>query len=277
MRLLTKIFTIVVLLLPVLKPVMARADIVFLVHGFHSGAYTWDVSGVTNILEQNGWPRAGLYTTPGFTVRYLAAPGEQAPNKTILIDLPSEAPLNLQADLLQTALLDVSRRYPGEPITLVGHSAGGVVARVVVVRNVVPDIKRLVTIAAPNLGTERALQALDAADVPWPFSMVADFFGGYGYDLVRRSEHLLVDLLPASPRTYLGWLNMQPHPDIEYIGIARGQELTLWGDWLVPAISQDLNNVPALAGRAILLTVPAGHGLVPMDGITLVGILNDYQ
>ena len=67
---------------------------------------------------------------------------------------------------------------------------------------------------------------------------------------------------------------MQPHPDIEYIGIVRGHELTLWGDWLVPAISQDLNNVPALAGRAILLTVPAGHELVPLDGVTLVGILN---
>lgn len=252
----------------------ASADIAVLVHGYHSSAMTWEASGTSSILEANGWPRAGLYTTQGFVVSYMPAAGEQSANKVFVVDLPSEAPINLQADLLQLSLADIQRRYAEEPITLIGHSAGGVVARVVVVRNQVPGIKRLVTIAAPNLGTERAIQALDAVDVPWPFTYIADFFGGGAYDTIRRSGHLLIDLLPATPGTFLGWLNVQPHPDIEYIAIGRGQELTLFGDWLVPGISQDLNNVPALSGRATLLTVPAGHELVPLDGITLVGILN---
>lgn len=256
-----------------LKPLIASADIAVLVHGYHSSAMAWETSGVSSILQENGWPRGGLYTTAGPGVRYLPAAGEQAANKTFVIDLPSEAPLNLQADLLQQALLDITRRYPDEPLSLIGHSAGGVVARVVVVRNIVPGVKRLVTIAAPNLGTERALQALNAVDVPWPFNYIADFFGGGAYDTVRRSGHLLVDLLPATPGTYLGWLNLQPHPDIEYIAVGRGHELRLFGDWLVPGISQDLNNVPALAGRATLLTVPANHELMPLDGATLVGIL----
>mgnify|MGYP001825619209 CR=1 FL=1 len=265
---------LVIALMFVLNPVSASADIAVLIHGYHSDAMAWERSGISSILQENGWPRAGLYTTAGGGVRYLPAAGESSADKVFVIDLPSEAPLNFQADLLSQALLDINSRYPDETITLAGHSAGGVVARIVVVRGTVPGITRLVAIASPNLGTERALQALEATDIPWPFSYIADFFGGGAYDTVRRSGHLLVDLLPATPGTYLGWLNVQPHPDIEYTSVGRGQSLTLHGDWLVPGISQDMNNVPALAGRATLLTVPAGHELVPLDGITLLGILN---
>jgi triacylglycerol lipase len=257
-----------------LKPVIASADIAVLVHGYHSSAMAWERSGVSSMLQENDWPRAGLYTTAGQGVRYLPAAGEQATNKVFVVDLPSEAPLNLQADLLQQILLDIGTRYPEEPITLVGHSAGGVVARIIVVRNTIPSVQRLVAIASPNLGTERVIQALDATDIPWPFNYIADFFGGDAYHTVRRSGHLLVDLLPATPGTYLGWLNVQPHPEIEYISMVRGQAHNLGGDWLVPGISQDLNNVPALSGRAALLTVPANHELTLLDGATLVSILN---
>lgn len=274
MRSFNKILLVSLLLMIGLRPFVASADIAVLVHGYHSSAMAWETSGVSSILQENGWPRTGLYTTAGPGVRYLPAATEPAANKAFVIDLPSEAPLNLQANLLQQALLDLGTRYPNEPITLVGHSAGGVVARIVIVRNKVPGVTRLVAIATPNLGTERALQALEATDIPWPFSMAADFFGGGAYDTVRRSGHLLIDLLPATPGTYLGWLNVQPHPDIEYVSVGRGQALTLHGDWLVPGISQDLNNVHALAGRATLLTVPSGHELMPLDGVTLVSILN---
>jgi hypothetical protein len=104
--------------------------------------------------------------------------------------------------------------------------------------------------------------------------MAADLFAGEDYNTVKRSRHLLIDLLPATPGTYLGWLNSQPHPEIEYIAVVRGQNLTMTGDWMVPGISQDLNNVAAIAGRAKVITVPSSHELTAMDGAMLASLLN---
>jgi pimeloyl-ACP methyl ester carboxylesterase len=257
-----------------LFPLSAMADILVLVHGYHSGAYAWEQSGVSSILENNGWPRGGLYTTAGPGVSMVPAAAVNASNKAFTVDLPSEAPVNLQASLLAVVLADLRSRYPGEPMTLVGHSAGAIVARTVLVQGGGGGVNRLVSIAAPNLGTERTVQALNAADVPWPFSYVADFFAGEGYDTVRRSRHLLIDLLPATPGTFLGWLNQQPHPDIEYIAVVRGHNLRMSGDWMVPGMSQDLNNVHAIAGKARVMTVPAEHELNPLDAAVLLEILN---
>lgn len=257
-----------------LLPLRAGADIAVLVHGYHASAASWEQSGVVTTLANNGWPRAGLYSTAAGTIRLHPAAAVDSDNSLYLVDLPSEAPLLLQADLLQSILQDIRRRHPRQPIILVGHSAGGVVSRIVLVRGSVGGISTLVTIAAPNLGTERSIQALNATDIPWPFNTVADMFAGEGYDTLRRSQGLLIDLLPAAPRTLLGWLNNQPHPDIDYYAIIRGHSLAMTGDWLVPGISQDLNNVPALAGRARVLTVPAGHELVALDGPALLTILN---
>ena len=263
------------LLLVLLLPTPLMAEIAVLIHGYHSGAQAWEASGVSTILQQNGWPRAGFYSASGSRVQYFASPEKSSTNRVFVIDLPSEAPVLLQASLLSTALNDIRQRHPLEPITLIGHSAGAIVARTVLVKGNVTGVKRLISIAGPNLGTERTIQALNATDIPWPFSMVADFVAGDDYDTVKRSRHLLIDLLPATPGTYLGWLNTQPHPDIEYIAIVRGQNLTMSGDWMVPGISQDLNNVVAIAGRARVITVPAQHELSPVDGAGLVAILNE--
>ena len=262
------------LILCLLLPAPVMAEVAVLVHGYHSGAQAWESSGVSSILEQNGWPRAGLYSGVGSRVQYFAAAGNDKQNKTYVVDLPSEAPVMLQADLLSMALNDIRQRNPLEPITLIGHSAGAIVARTALVKGNVNGVIRLISIAGPNLGTERTIQALNATDIPWPFSMVADIFAGGDYKTVKRSRHLLIDLLPATPGTYLGWLNNQPHPEIEYIAIVRGQSLTMSGDWMVPGISQDLNNVVAIAGRAKVITVPSGHELSPIDGAGLVNILN---
>ena len=263
------------LTLTLLLPLPAIAEIAVLIHGYHSGATAWEISGVSSVLQENGWPRAGLYSTAGPGVQYLPAPESSATNRVFVIDLPSEAPVGLQAGLLSTALNDIRQRYPLEPITLIGHSAGAIIARTVLVRGDMKDVKRLISIAGPNLGTERTIQALNATDVPWPFSYVADMFGGGDYHTIKRSRHLLIDLLPATPGTYLGWLNVQAHPDIEYVAVVRGHNLQMSGDWMVPGMSQDLNNVVALSGRAKVLTVPADHALSPLDGATLVGILNE--
>ena len=263
------------LLLSLLLPAPVMAEVAVLIHGYHSGAQAWEASGVLPILQQNGWSRAGLYSSIGARVQYFAAPESAAANKVFVIDLPSEAPVLLQADLLGTVLNDIRQRQPQEAITLIGHSAGAIVARSVLVNGNAGRVKRLISIAGPNLGTERTIQALNATDIPWPFSMAADFFAGDDYDTVKRSRHLLIDLLPATPGTFLGWLNSQPHPELEYIAIVRGQSLTMSGDWMVPGISQDLNNVSAIAGQAKVITVPSTHELSPVDGAMLASILNE--
>lgn len=266
------------ILMGTLLPLPAMAEIAVLVHGYHSSAAAWETSGVSTILQENGWPRAGLYTTAGRSIQYMQhkqAADSSADNRVFVVDLPSEAPVVLQAGLLGTALNDISLRYPGEPITIVGHSAGAIIARTVLVRGNATGIDRLISIAGPNLGTERTIQALNATSVPWPFSYLADFFAGADYHTIKRSRHLLVDLLPATPGTYLGWLNVQPHPELEYIAVVRGHNLTMEGDWMVPGMSQDLNNVIALSGRAEVITVPAGHELSPLDGAALATILNE--
>ena len=48
-----------------------------------------------------------------------------------------------------------------EKLILVGHSAGGVVARLVVLGNNPYRVDELITIASPHLGTVRAAQGLD--------------------------------------------------------------------------------------------------------------------
>ena len=71
------------------------------------------------------------------------------------------------------------------------------------------------------------------------------------------------------------WLNAQPHPDIGYFSIVRSGDATGWGDVIVPTYSQDMNNIPALRGRASLVTVPARHGLVPHDGSVIANLIAD--
>ena len=140
------------------------------------------------------------------------------------------------------------------------------------VQNRVPRAKALITIASPHLGTGRAIEALEATDDPFPFSLLKDFFSGGLYDLVRDSRGVLVDLTPARPGSLLYWLNAQPHPDIAYVSILRPGPVGL-GDELVPAYSQDMNNVPALAGRSSTLSLPVGHSLQPLDGLKLLETL----
>lgn len=269
-----KVLLVVALWAALLAPV-ARAEIVLLVHGYLGDAGSWDRSGVTTALQQRGWQPAGVFlATPG-GIQLVPGRGASASNKVYSVDLPSEAPILVQVSLLNGILASITTTHPGEPIVLVGHSAGGVVARAALVRGGATNVKALVTIASPHLGTGLAEEALDATDIPFPLSLLTDFLGGRTYHTAMRSRSLYVDLIRARPGSFLYWLNNQPHPDIQYVSVVRATNGP--GDYVVPAYSQDMNNVPALRGRSRLVTLPGPHELEPADGAVIAKLLAEIH
>ena len=250
----------------------ARADVLVLIHGYMGSAISWEASGISALLDAEGWRRSGILAGP----QLIPQAGNGSENKRYAVELPSLAPMLLQAELLQAMLQRINAMHPGEPLIIAAHSAGGVVARLVLTRAVVADVKALITLASPHLGTARASQALDATDTPWPFCLVEDFFSGGSYRAVKRSRGALLDLTPAYPGSLLYWLNQLPHPEIAYYSIVTPGPAGL-GDELVPVFGQDMNNVPALQGRSKVVTVAGGHSLNPQLGIALIGILAQIE
>lgn len=251
----------------------ARADVLVLVHGYLGSAHSWEGSGVNAVLDANGWHRTGILTGgPGGIQLIPATTVSKGGNSVYTVELPSIAPMMVQADHLQAMLGAITSSHPDEPIIVAAHSAGGVVARIVLVRNGIPNATALVTISTPHLGTLRAVQALDATDTPFPFCLVENFFGGDEYRVVKDSWGALIDLTPARPGNLLHWLNGQPHPDIAYHSIIRTGPVGM-GDELVPVFSQDMNNVHSLKGRSHVVAVATGHALNPQDGMALLKIL----
>lgn len=249
-----------------------RSDVLVLAHGYLGSAASWERSGVVPMLVQKGWERAGILSLGPGGVTEVSGTGRKAEKKIYLVELPSIAPLGLQADHLTPMWRLLAQRHPNEPLILVGHSAGGVVLRLSLVRGEVPNPKALITIASPHLGTPRAEQALNATDDPWPIEILRDFFDDGDYRTLRVSRGLYLDIVRQHPGSLLFWLNHQPHPDIRYISIVRGGPFAM-GDFLVPGISQDLNNVPVLRGKATSRIAGAGHELFWPDGQLLASLL----
>lgn len=254
------------------------AEITLLAHGYMSDSSIWEVSGVNNSLRQKGWHYAGNlgYSPAGLMNNTKTLNG--AENRFYTVQLPAMAPAAIQASWLNAALQYLAVQYPGEPVNLVGHSAGGVVARLSLVQYGVGNVKRLITIASPHLGTDKAIDALDATNNSGMFgfikkALVKDAIGSGLYNTLRHSRGILIDLTPPAPGSMLFWLNAQAHPDIEYISIIRSSGFNIAGDIAVPPFSQDMNQVPVLAGKSKPYIVIQGHELTPQDGKLLAEIL----
>ncbi len=259
-------------------PFCAQAKVTVLVHGYLSNASTWERSGVNAMLRQAGWRQAGhLGISPtGFTD--VALPHEDSDKLFYTVDLPSLAPAPIQASWLKAALDRISARHPEQDISIVAHSAGGVVARLTLVQYGAGKVKRLITIAAPHLGTDKAVRALDAVDDGGMFGMIKEWLvreeiGDGMYNTLQVSRGILFNLVPPAPGTLLYWLNIQPHPDIEYVSVIRSGGYVIAGDLIVPPFSQDMNQVPALRGKSKVYVTVQGHELTPNDGRLLAEIL----
>lgn len=251
----------------------AQATILVLNHGHLSHADTWHRSGVVQILEKNHWYGGGTLQATPWGIQIRPGPGQQSTNKIYLTELPSMAPLDIQANQMQAMLTLLNQRHPKEPIVLVGHSVGGVVARLALVKQYLPNVVALITIASPHLGTPRAEQALDATYDPWPIEVVKSFFGGSRYQTLKNSRGLYRDIVQPWPGSLLFWLNKQSHPKIHYFSVVRSRPFVLWGDALVPGTSQDMNNVQPLTGQSKRYVTVSSHELNPGDGMVLLNIL----
>lgn len=270
-----KLFQMLISLLLLLS-VNAHADVMLLIHGYLGDANSWEKSGINDELNQNGWARAGMFQGSPQGPQLFVTEANDAENVVYVATLPSQTPVMIQADILKNIIDIIEQYHPDSEIILVGHSAGGVVARMVLIRHQLTNVKALITIATPHIGTGRADQALDITANHGPFNMVKSFVGGNDYDALKHSRGLMVDLRHPQPGNMLYWLNSQPHPDIHYASIIRLNNDGATGDYYVPGFSQNMNNVPPLQGQSSTFTTPTSHFLVRQDANTIISIIDKF-
>jgi len=270
-----RIYFYILVLVASLLTSVARADVLVLVHGWNANADTWVRSGVAPLLVQHGWHDAGVVIATPQGVSHLPGyPSRVTSKRFYRVHLPSNTPMLLQASHLTSQLAFIQQRHPDESLEVAGHSSGGVVARLVAIKPELVNIHKLITIASPHLGTPRAVQGLEVVDskpffCPGPgIDFLKSLFGGNKYDYLKHSRGAMLDLAPAGTGNLIDWLNQQVHPEIQYHSIVH-----MGLDNLVPTVSQDLKQVPALAGRATTHVIQAPHNLNPGDGHLLLRIL----
>lgn len=255
-------FLALILIFLISLPTYASQILVF-VHGYLGDGGEWRPTGIINTLQHNGWQDAG-HLFPHGPALGIVQPSATA-NYIYTVTLPSEAPLSAQAQWLDVYLRTLQQRHPAGALILVGHSAGGVVARLVMVAGKIP-VQGLITIASPHLGTDKAELGAEINNSPasWVTPML-------GLGTINRSQGLYRDLIRERPYTLLFWLNRQPHPQGIYISVIRTGD-----NWVAP-YSQDMNNVLALKGLSETVVTAGTHSLNPFDGPLLVFLLSKLQ
>jgi len=259
-------------LLLFLLPAATHAQVAVLVHGHLSSGETWARHGILAALAHEGWGYGGHLLAN----RSIPAPAPRYARTVYTANLLSTAPLPNQAAALQQQLRAVQRRHPGEEIILVGHSAGGVVARLLLVEYGPQQVTRLITIASPHIGTPRAARGLEITeDHGPPIETVKRVVGGNDYRGAKKSRQLYRELLPGNRASVLDWLNRQEHPPLDYLSVIRVPAAGTKGDKIVPVYSQDMNMIPVLHGKARSFTTPGDHFLKPLDGPLIARLLSD--
>ncbi|MEZ5449229.1 MAG: alpha/beta fold hydrolase [Thiolinea sp.] len=253
-----------------LLPGWLWAQTLVLIPGFMSQGMDWRFNQVTPALQASGWVDGGNYLmTRNGILNTVQLP--QRPERVFYtLSLPNQAPIAYQGRILDQ-YLDLIYQQRQEPLILVGHSAGGVVARDWLVRSNRVPVKALVTIATPHLGT--------------PLAQLSDWFSRtemlnlanmLGFKQLPDAHGLFKDLREEQPGRYLYWLNHQPHPPLHYAAIVRNSQSPPEVDLIVPRHSQDMNYVYALRGQAERWNTDRGHFLSREDGYLLARIVSRW-
>ncbi len=247
----------------------AFAKTVVLVHGFMTDGMYWRNSGFTVPLPRAGYTDGGSYTFSPWGMMIPRPIGKPA-NVFYTVNLPSETNLQTQEAIIAQYLNHIYTQRQ-EPITLLGHSAGGLVSRLYLLDPYRVPINGLITIATPHLGTPAANIAYLAGNSP--IGMMASMVGG---DTLQDARGLFSDLKEEKPGNFLYWLNHQRHPDIFYASVIR-KNATISRpnkfDYVVPPMSQDMNNVWALKGKSAVALSDDSHSINGKDGLIALDIL----
>lgn len=250
----------------------ANAATIVLIHGYQGQGMDWRLQGVTPAMQSVGWQDGGHLKVSEQGIYPWFTQNAAADRVFFTIDLPSHAPIAYQAEVLDQHLqyIQTIRR---EPLTLVGHSAGGLVARYWLVtqhssgRSDMP-VNALMTIATPNLGTALANAATVLHKTP-----LADMADKMGFAALGDAKHLARDLRQEKPGNFLYWLNHQPHPVyVRYVSVIRDSDRPDQRDFAVPAYSQDMNYVFALRGKAFPVRTHDDHFLSLRDGYRIASV-----
>jgi pimeloyl-ACP methyl ester carboxylesterase len=246
-----------------------QAKTMVLIHGYMANGMLWRTTEVTKGLILAGWKDGGGYS---FNQSGMLTPinSQADPDAFFTVDLPSKAPIDVQTRILGY-YLDHLYAIRDEPFIFVGHSVGGIVARLYLVTPAHVPASALITISTPHLGTPMANIAFSAANSP--LGTMLDLLG---QDDIRNSRGLYSDLKKAEPNTFLYWLNQQTHPRIHYVSVIRTNKSKIEPnkyDFIVPPESQNMNNVWALRGQSLLYLSKESHFLSAKDGMFLLDIL----
>ena len=260
-----KKLSIILLLALTVLPLTGQAKALIFIQGYEENGSEWRTHGVTVPLLATGWSDGGHLFDRGFGIT--VPTHAKGADQFYTVALPTEAPLMLQMQILARYVDAVNLGHPGESLILAGHSVGGVLGRLYMVKNPHVPVAGLVTIASPHRGTglSEAGVILGQTPLSWGLPFI-------GADSINRSQGLLYDLRREAPINFLFGLNRDLHPVSRYLSVIRN-------DWVVSPESQEMRFVAALINSDLTETVfsTGDHDLNPDDGRILVGFLATVQ
>jgi pimeloyl-ACP methyl ester carboxylesterase len=253
-------------------PLLAQAETVLFIHGHLGGAQNWRSTGIAARVVDAGWHDAGTLGVRRGRITHVGTVSRAA-QRFFTLQLDGQTALQGQSAALARYVEWVRERYPRTPLILIGHSAGGLVARLYMVQHPGANVAALITIATPHLGTPLAQvgELVEGSPLAWLAPLI-------GARELSGSLGLYRDLAVEQPGNFLYSLNRRPHPPARYISVVRTDSSTSpGGDLLVPEWSQDLRSVQALRGRARTLRNAGTHALSANDGDVVIRLLQWLQ